>query len=237
MSKFNQQIGVVSQTAQLPFGEVQRICEAIDRQMVEHHYPAWGRTTRVTAFESLDKIPIGFWPAVIKDDIGEPGASGFHSDNNNQPFIEVQFTGDDTSVSLSHECLEIAPDPFGNRLIVANLPSIGECHVLCEIGDPCERQTYEIDGVKVSDFILPEWYDAEKTDGVKYTYLNSIDWPCTINEGGYCSFIDTDGQWGQITWFSGHQPITRNFSDTEDRLPDENLREWIDRVTRAHRAK
>ena len=56
-----------------------------------------------TLFSALSNMPPGYWPVVIKDEIGinEPGA---HVSNDGQkPFALVLFTGEKWTITLSHE--------------------------------------------------------------------------------------------------------------------------------------
>ncbi len=231
--KLQQNIAVTSMTHQLRFEDLQRMVAAVQKQLTRDYYPVWQRPTNVVAVRWGDPWPHGYWHAYIKDSIGAPGASGYHTDKNRQPQIFVQWNGfENTAITLSHECLEAATDPFGNRLITANLPGIGACSVLAEIADPPEAESYLIDGVPVSDFITPEWYDSEKLPGVRYSFLDRIERPCSLIYGGYVSYIKPGGEWEQQTWFDGSSPAVRSLGSAEmGRFASESLREWIDRVT------
>ncbi len=234
MSKVTQQnIAVVSQTPQLKFSDLQGMCAAHQKQLANDYFPIWKRPTNVIAVKSKSAIPHGFWPAYVRDDIGEPGAAGYHTNENNQPVIYIQFDGDNTSLTLSHEGLETASDSQGNKLIKVTLPKVGPVMMLCEIGDPCEEKFYMVDGFKMSDFLRPAWYGYDDQDppGSKLTFLNTIKTPCSLIRGGYFSYLTPDGTWWQQTWFSGSRPKTVNLGKDEGRKPDQSLREWIDQIT------
>ncbi len=224
-------IAVVSQTKHLNFSQVQDICDAVDSQLHEDAYPIWGRKTHVHSFQDVRSVPQGYWLALIQDDIHEPGAAGFHTDEHNQPKIFVQYSGDSTSVTLSHECVETIPDPFGNRLIPVNHPELGPIRILCEIADPPEAVFYDKKGIKVSDFIKPEWYDSFKTDGMTYSFTGACKKPLELLQGGYFSFI-RGGHWEQVTWF-GSQPVVRVLGQLDQ---TKMLREWIDQETSTYKA-
>lgn len=225
--KIENHIGVVSQTKKLTMSDLGDICAAIDEQLALDVYPIWGRRTHITAFKTVKDIPKGYWPALIMDDIHEPGAAGFHTDKNNQPQIFVQYDGDNTALTLSHEAVETPPDPFGNRLITVMHPTLGQIQILCEICDPPEAISYLRKGIQVSDFIKPEWYDAKATKGLTYSFTGACKTPLSLLSGGYYSFVQK-GKWKQATWFSGTKPAIRVLGK-----PDESkmLREWVDRET------
>lgn len=227
MSRLANHIAVVSQTRHMTFSDVQDICAAIDAQLAEDVYPIWGRRTHIEAFNDARAVPHGYWLAHIMDNIHEPGAAGFHTDKNNQPLIFVQYDGDATSLTLSHEAVETPPDPFGNRLLAVDHPEMGKIQILCEICDPPEAVSYMKKGIAVSDFIRPEWYDSFQTEGMTYSFTGRLGTPLTLLPGGYYSFIQ-DGVWKQATWFNGNAPDIRTLGMVD---PTKMLREWVDGLT------
>ncbi len=220
--------------SELSFSQMEDMCAGIDAQLHEDAYPHWGRKTHILPFRNPKDAPQGFWPALIKDDINEPGAAGFHTDEHNQPKIYVQFAGEDTSFTLSHEATETVPDPFGNRLIPVNHPTLGHIRILCEIADPPEEVSYRKKGIKVSDFITPEWYDIARTEGTKYSFTGACKNPLELLPGGYFSFI-RNGRWEQATRFNGDAPTSIRVLGMLD--PTKMLREWIDELTRAYKSE
>lgn len=233
MSHIENRIAVVSQTKQLAFSQAQDMCAAVDEQLSLDAYPIWGRRTHVLAVKDAKSIPQGYWPAYIQDDIHEPGAAGYHSDRNNQPIIFVQYDGDNTSLTLSHECVETIPDPFGNRLINVSHPTLGAIQILCEICDPPEEVSYLKKGIKCSDFILPEWYDSTPGAMSTYSFTGACKTPLTLLPGGYFSFIQK-GKWKQATLFSGAKPVIRTLGKPDATLM---LREWVDKEAALFKAK
>src|SRR5262249_1031572 len=76
----------------------------------------------------LEDIPLDYWPIVILDDIEEPGAAGYHTDQNGQPFALVQADSN-WVLTVSHECLEMLADPFGNRTLAGPPPQQAPSHI------------------------------------------------------------------------------------------------------------
>ena len=94
----------------------------------------------------------------------------------NQPFSKVIASpdSDEWTIDASHETLEMLVDPSGNKLqssqsieIVGGKIKDGtdEFEYLVEACDPCEadKYAYPIQGVAVSDFITPHFYDPVVT--------------------------------------------------------------------------
>src|SRR5215469_3953624 len=70
--------------------------------------------------------------------------------------------------------------------------STGEFDYLVEACDPCEANqfAYRINGIAVSDFITPHFYDQVATSGTRYSFGGNIPAPRQVLPGGYISFID-----------------------------------------------
>lgn len=100
----------------------------------------------------------GGWPLYLQ--IG--GAiHGVHY-YNGQPYAFVWTAGatvEGWSRVFSHETIEMLADPTTGRVVYHN--DVGS---LVEIADPVENAGYPLDGVLVSDFVLPAWY-ADGTTG------------------------------------------------------------------------
>ena len=115
------QVALVSDTPVINFSNVSRMSAALQKQATRDLAPVWGVSATVDAFERLEDVPIGYWPIIILDDIQAPGAAGYHTDDNGQPFALVQAsTG--WPLTASHECLEMLVDPFGNRTVAGGPP-------------------------------------------------------------------------------------------------------------------
>lgn len=139
------------------------------------------------------------WWIVVNLHSDQAGALGYHDVHpNGLPFARV-FAADDfqygvsMSVTIAHEHAEMRVDPDINREWVD-----GSRAYLVEVGDPVEDDLYgfEIDGVLMSDFVLPAYYS--KGTG-PYDYKNKLQSGCpTLLSGGYISYIEND-IWHQIT--------------------------------------
>ncbi len=228
------QLALVSETASVSLPDVTRVGAALQKQVTRDASRYWDLQATVNAFASLEDVPPGYWPIIIKDDIGQD-ASGIHCDDTGQPMALV--TSDlDWSVTASHEVLEILVDPFGNRMVAGQSvsPDQGRVEYLVEVGDPVSGKWYQIDGVKVSDFYTPRFFDPLKADGVQYSFMGSITSPRQIVFGGYLTWFEpVQGEWWQQSWFSGDQPTIRNLGALQKTTC--GMRPTIDRLTSQHR--
>lgn len=227
--------GLFSQSPHVSFGDCQKIAAAVQAQITQDWTPVWGRTGTIVAYAQEADVPVHIWKVVIEDDIGQPGALGYHTDELNQPIAFVAAQGGDinaVSKTVSHEVLETLGDPFGNRLIPALSPHDNKTpvRILCEVCDPSEDRDYKRLGLDVSDFYFPEWFDAAKTTGQKYSFLDALTSPRTLVEGGYISWVDAKGKWWQITSFDGGIPKLEGPFNWE--LEDgKSIREMVDGYT------
>jgi len=144
-------------------------------------------------------VPANAWPMTILDH--SDAGLGVHLDKNGKPFAEIQ-AGDDWSITASHEMLEMLVDPLGRKL--QSDPDIDpgadghEVQYLVEVGDPCEIFSYPINGINVSDFITPEFYDTNAPAGTEFDFLGRLSQAFEVPQGCYISWFDPqDGRWHQ----------------------------------------
>jgi hypothetical protein len=132
-----------------------------------------------------------------------------------QPFALVA-ANDTWSVTLSHETLEMITDPFGNRLIAAAHPfdPTRRVRYLLEICDPCQAVWYPVNGVPVSDFYCPRYFDPVLPDRDRYSFTGSIERTLQILEGGYLSWVDPGDS--ALYQLGAGQPAETQVADLDD---------------------
>jgi hypothetical protein len=184
-------VALVADTEAVSRREVTRVAAALDKQVTRDFGPLWGVLATVDPVFSLEDVPVGYWPIVLRDRINVPGADGFHKDRFGQPFARVALT-DSWSLTVSHECLEMLADPFGDRMIPGPSPKEeqGRVSYLVEVCDPPESEefAYTVNDVLVSDFITPSFYDPVKVEGTRYSFTGAVKEPRQVLEGGYISW-------------------------------------------------
>src|SRR5262249_27233993 len=110
-----------------------------------------------------------------------------------QPFALVEAS-DAWSVVISHEVIEMIADPYGNRLVAAapRLDKTQRVKYLVEVCDPCQTVWYSVNGVPVSDFYTPKYFDPVGLAGGRYSFTGRLEQPLQILDGGYLSWIDPE---------------------------------------------
>jgi len=199
------QVALVSEVSDISASELAIVSAALQKQATRDFGTTWDIVSTVDSFARLEDVPIGYWPIIVRTDIQEPGALGVHLDQQGQPFALVQYT-DSWPLTVSHECLEMLADPFGNRLIAGQSPKEDQARVefLVELCDPCEDANfaYTVNDVLVSDFITPHYYDPVGSAGVRYSFTGALPGPRQVLQGGYLSWHDpVSDHWWQATFF------------------------------------
>ena len=210
-------IALVSLTREIPSRDLLRAAAAVQKQLTRDFTPIWGLRATLDTFEDLGSVPSDYHPVVVfgyakelvgqleraigpeytaqlVDDFERGKLTGLHTNAfTRQPFSLVQVT-DGWTVTISHEVLEMIADPFGNRLIAAAHPLYEQERVkyLLEVCDPCQAVWYPVNGVPVSDFYTPRYFDPVEVPGGRYSFAGEIERPLQILDGGYLSWIDPE---------------------------------------------
>jgi hypothetical protein len=131
----------------------------------------------------------------------QPGALGYHDQTPaGLPFIRVfplldKQDGAELSVTISHEVCEALADPNGAKCAQW---SDGKIYAY-EVGDACEAYSYLIDGVKVSDFCLPPWFEPmTRRTGLRYDWMGLCSKPLQVLPGGYAQWFEAGTGWHMV---------------------------------------
>jgi hypothetical protein len=231
------QIGLVDKTGALDPQLVQSAAAALNVQVTRDLPQFWPISATVIYLSDPHKVPSGVWPVQLVATL-PAGEGGFHLNKHNQPYAKVlaRPAGEGWTVAASHEIIEMLIDPSGNRLqssrsieVVGNAIQDGpsEFEYLVEACDPCEADTYSysIQGVVVSDFITPHFYDPQQTAGTRYSYTGALAAPRQILPGGYISWIDPQSEeWQQLQFLDPNAPPSiKNLGAASGK----SLREWM----------
>jgi hypothetical protein len=235
MTVLTRQVALVSQSAQIPSGDVLKVSAALQKQATRDLAPIWEVSATVDPFDKLEDVPPGYWPMIVMDDIGVPGAAGVHEDKDGQPFALITAGNLDTwALTASHEAIEMLVDPQGNRVVSGDSPMEGQGRVsfLVEPCDPSEAADfgYSSNGIFVSDFYTPHFFDPVVAAGVRYSFTGAIKEPHQVLKGGYLSWKDpvSDHWWQEI--FFGDAPSFRDIGVIDQKATG-NVRAAIDRIT------
>ena len=228
-----QQVALVSRTKKIKMSELTLVAAALQKQATRDLGPIWNVQATVDVFEKLNDVPVGYWPIIIQDSLNGISAEGYHTDRYRQPFSLVKYS-DVWKLTCSHELCEMLVDPFGSRMVGSGSikSDQGRVNYLVEVCDPCEDDqfAYYINGIRVSDFYTPNYFDPVKASGVRYSFSGSITEPKQVLKDGYLSWLDpTTAQWWQANYFD-NDIVFNNITDKMG-LQEGTLRARIDRIT------
>lgn len=195
-------IAIINFSAFLSDQDVQNAIRAVNRQVTEDFIPLWGngRLLRLheTIFDPATSSQIGDERVMadsviyIVDEAFVPGALGFHDLNAHEVPFGFVFLTDDWTTTLSHEVLELIVDPTVNIFVPGPDPRGGNNVVLhtYETCDAVERTGYEIDGVRVSNFVTPTYFSIGDAQGTRNDFLGVGVPSFGVTPGSHLAFFD-----------------------------------------------
>ena len=224
-------LALISQSSSITANDLQEVAAAFQKQITRDLAPVWNISATISVFSSLKSLPTGYWPIVIKDDIHQAGAGGFHSKKHNQPFALVQ-SGSDWIIAASHEMIEMLVDPSGNTTVTGDSLKADQGRVmyLLEACDPCEAGefAYSVNGITVSDFITPNFHDPVASSSVRYSFTGSIHQPREVLKGGYISWYEPVSQTIWQAFNQGQGLVFKNLGSSPGGF---SLRQFVDTRT------
>ncbi len=217
-------IQIINQSTVVNDADFQAAVAACQRQANEHFAPAWGGLAVALQTITADiakplvyetpstgttSVNPGAETIYILDDADQQGVLGYHELSADVPvgFVFAKTTAADDQawqVTLSHELLEQLADPYcATCAVVAFGPGSGRhghvsnAAVEYEVCDPVENDQYMIDGVPVSNFVLPAWFQPATGAVGPYDYLQKLHAPLTMTAGGYIGYTTDLKSWKQ----------------------------------------
>lgn len=206
-------ISVINHTnGQISDEELQSVIQAINRQIAENFEPYWSLGARLRLEGRSGKKPSKTDLADMRGDAvlylwsgsDVDGALGYHDSNNRGIPYGFVFTalskklGENWTVTLSHEALELIADPEANLLVQGPHPTNPNQAVFhwYEMCDAVQAETDMIDGVEVSNFVLPLYFTGGEELGSRNDYLGRVHNGKTlqsfgVNPGGYVGFFNS----------------------------------------------
>ena len=176
-----------------------QLIAAMQKYVDQFVAPVWGTPARLVKGSGFVK---GAWAMVFLDNADQPGALAYHDltpDGLPLAKVFVKTTvdnGDLVSVSASHELVEMLVDPAINLMTTGPDPKLMYAY---ESADPVEALSFPVDGIPMSDFVYPSFFEAfHKPKSVRFDALNKVSRPFQILGGGY-QIIFKNGKWTQVT--------------------------------------
>lgn len=171
---------------------LEKIVSSLSVQIARDFGPIWGvsPTLRISKKPKPDD-----WQVVFLDDADAASALGLHElDFAGQPISKVFVkptleAGEEVSVTASHEVLEMLIDPSA-QLWAQGQDGLFYAYEVC---DAVEDEKYDIDGVTVSNFVYPSFFEswhkprAESSTGqeTRFDHLNKVSRPFQTLRKGY----------------------------------------------------
>jgi len=194
-------IAITNASTCLSDAQVQAVIPSLQRQVSRDFNAYWDIDCSLAFLSRKETLTAGWWQIVVTDDPDQAGALGYHElASTGAPLGKVFAaldidSGSSWTVTLSHELLEMLGDPWINWC--AESPD-GKLFAL-EVCDAVEADHlgYEIDGVSVSDFITPSWFEPTEADRVDF--MKRISKRLELAPGGYISVLDPAKGWTQLS--------------------------------------
>jgi hypothetical protein len=193
-------VAITNASTCLTDAQVSAVLPPLQRQVTRDFRAYWGVDCQLRFLTKDEQLPDGWWQISVTDNPDQAGALGYHELSSRGTPLGKVFAGLDLesgaswTVTLSHELLEMLADPWINWCAQGE---DGKIYAL-EVCDAVEadRLGYAIDGVLVSDFITPCWFEPTHADRVDFK--RRIVKPLELASGGYVSVLDAGGGWTQI---------------------------------------
>ncbi len=179
---------------------------ALQQQVSADFCGTWGIDATLQFIGRKAKVPAGGWLLGIFDDADQAGALGYHDLTKaglplGKVFAKTTLAdGGLWTVTFSHELLEMLADPNinlcafdeGNRRLYA--------YEVCDAVE-ADKLGYAINGVTVSDFVLPGWFEPTHiAKNERFAFKSRVTAPFQLLPGGYISYYDLHGGgWQQLT--------------------------------------
>ena len=205
-------ISIINHTnGQLADEEVQAAIRVINRQIKEDFEPYWSLGATLRLEGKAGAKPKQQEPADLRGDAiiylwdktNVAIALGYHDRNNSGIPFGFVFTelsaklGESWTVTLSHEALELIGDPEVNLLVMGPHPANSNLDVFhwYEMCDAVQAESYKIDEIEVSNFLLPLYFTGGDEGGGRNDFLGRSHDGKTlksfgVNPGGYIGFFN-----------------------------------------------
>jgi hypothetical protein len=205
-------ISVVNHTGgKLSDEKVQDGIRAVNRQVAHDFQPHWHMAAELRLEGAIGKDPDekalpelrGDAIIYLWDEVNVEDALGYHDRHARGVPFGFVFTelvkelGEPWTVTFSHEALELLADPEANLLVAGTHPADPAREVFhwYEMCDAVQDETYKVDGVSVSNFLLPLYFTPDVEEGGRNDFLGRLYkgkalGSFGINPGGYIGFYN-----------------------------------------------
>ena len=197
-------VAILNRSTLLTDEQVRPVAAALQQQAARDYAPAWDSEVPTVGF--VDQAPAGaIWQLVLLDDTDQAGDLGYHELTASglplgRVFVRTdQQCGLNWTITASHELIEMLGDPDLDRLTSCTAGG-QDMQTALELCDPVEDDQfgYAIDGVMVSDFVLPSYYRPSGAAPFDFCNHLTAGVPAMLS-GGYLAVQPAaGGAWSQI---------------------------------------
>ncbi len=168
----------------VPFG---KLTAALQKCYDRHFLPVWGYPVKLY---NTTKPKATDWQFYYLDNAADVSKDidGYHDlTRHGRPisfvFVEsVLENREPISLTASHELFEMVIDPIANMWAEGTRGR----EYAYEMCDAVEEDTFLVDGLEMSNFVYPTWFEPFKHPrGTKYDHLGLLKAPFSMTKGGY----------------------------------------------------
>ena len=194
-------IAVTNASTCLSDAQVEATLPALQKQVTNDFRAYWELDCTVTYLPKEQSLIAGWWQIVVTDNPDQAGALGYHEMTSQGTPLGKIFAkldldnGSSWTATLSHELLEMLADPWVNWCAVGSDMKIYALEV-CDAVE-ADELGYQIDGVVVSDFVTPAWFEPTEAD--RLDFKQHLSKELELAPGGYISVLDPQNGWTQVT--------------------------------------
>jgi len=194
--------------------------------------PIWGTPAKLVKTDGFQK---GAWAMVFLDDADQAGALAYHDLTPDgfpvsKVFVRTTLENNDlVSVSASHELVEMLVDPAINLMTTGPNAKLVYAY---ESADPVEALSFDVDGIPMSDFVYPSYFEVFHPAGsVRFDQMDKVNKPFQILSGGY-QIVFKNGKWSQVF---GSEKKKKAFAkeDRRQHRSEQRLRAQRDKLVRS----
>jgi len=222
------QLAVINESTATTDANVQKMMPAFDQQWNKDLQPVWGVDTATFTFVTKGQAPAsGCWWVVFLDDSDQADALAYHDLTDeglpiSKVFVKTILADNaDLGVGATHELCEMAVDPWLN----AAFQDPQGVFWAGEVCDPVEddQYGYRIGDVLVTDFITPNWFAHQHSQGA-IDFKGHSRAPFEVLSGGYAQKFDPQQGWVQVTGSRAARSVRARAPEGSRR--DRRFRQW-----------
>ncbi len=186
-------IQIINDSKHLTDDEIRAALPAVQKQVRRDFAPAWGIDASLEFVEKKRQPDPGTWWISFIDYARHEGEEGNHFlTKSGLPFGRVfvqsiKKVAQSWTSAFSHELLELLADPDTNVVASRGTTRKNSVWYAYEVCDPCSDDSYgyKIDGVLVSDFVYPAWFESFHKEGARFDHGGLIKKPFQVLPLGY----------------------------------------------------